>query len=188
MPDLLVITHPEVVIDPAVPISDWTLSETGRRRAAAFANSDAFASVTQIWTSAERKARDTAAFLARPRDLPVNVDPRLGENDRSATGYLPPAEFEAAADAFFAHAGFSYRGWERAVDAQIRIVTAIRDIVGEQRGGDLAIATHGAVGTLLWCAFARTPIDRCHDQPGQGHYWIADLSTLEPRHGWRSLD
>ena len=80
------------------------------------------------------------------------------------------------------------RGWERAVDAQIRIVTAIRDIVGEHRGGDLAIATHGAVGTLLWCAFARTPIDRCHDQPGQGHYWIADLSTLEPRHGWRSLD
>lgn len=188
MPDLLVITHPEVVIDPATPIPEWGLCETGRRRADAFARSDTLAAVTHVWTSPERKARETAALLADPRNLPITVEPRLAENDRSATGYLPPAEFEAAADAFFAHPRTSYRGWERAFDAQKRIVDAIRDIVGEHTAGDLAIATHGAVGTLLWCALAGRPIDRRHDQSGPGHYWVADLATLEPRHEWRSID
>lgn len=187
MPDLIVISHPEVVVDPARPIPDWGLSEAGRRRAAAFAASPAFEDVTHIWSSAERKARDTAALLAAPRDLPVAVDARLGENDRSATGFLPPPEFEAAADAFFARPEMSFRGWERATDAQARIVAAVRKIVANHTGGDLAIATHGGVGTLLWCALSNTPIDRRHDQPGQGHYWTADLATLRPRHGWRSI-
>jgi broad specificity phosphatase PhoE len=187
VPDLLVITHPEVVIDPGVPIPDWPLNETGRTRAAAFAASAAFAAVTHIRTSAERKARDTAALLAQPRALPVAVDPRLGENDRSTTGFLPPTEFEAAADAFFARPERSFRGWERAVDAQARVLSAVREIVGEHTGGDIAIATHGGVGTLLWCALAGLPIDRRHDQPGQGHYWSADLADLRPRHGWRSI-
>lgn len=187
MPDLLVISHPEVVIDPVVPITDWPLSDTGRRRAVAFAASTAFAAVTQIWTSAERKAQDTAELLALPGKLPISVDPRLGENDRSATGFLPRVEFEAAADAFFAHPDSSFQGWERAVDAQTRIETASREIIARHGDGDLAICTHGAVGTLLWCAFKGVPISRRHDQPGQGHYWRADLSDLNPVHGWRAL-
>ena len=52
---------------------------------------------------------------------PIVID-GLGENDRSSTGYLPKAEFEAVADAFFARPEESVRGWERAVDAQRRIV------------------------------------------------------------------
>ena len=187
MPELLVISHPEVVIDPAIPITDWPLSEAGRSRAAAFAASPFFAAVTQIWTSAERKAKDTAELLAAPGNLPVSVDPRLGENDRSATGFLPPAEFEAAADAFFAHPDTSFLGWERASDAQARIEAAIREIVSRHDDGDLAVCTHGGVGTLLWCALKGVPISRCHDQPGQGHYWRAGLSDLKPIHGWQAL-
>lgn len=32
MPLVYFITHPEVVIDPGVPVPQWPLSETGRRR------------------------------------------------------------------------------------------------------------------------------------------------------------
>lgn len=187
MPQLLVISHPEVVVDAQVPITDWGLNEVGRRRAAAFAASKTFANVTHIWASDERKALDTARILATPKTLQVQIDPKLGENDRSATGFLPRPQFEAAADAFFANPKVSFRGWETAVDAQRRIQHAVSAIIKAHTGDDLAIVTHGAVATLLWCAFSKSPIDRQHDQPGQGHFWRADLAMLERESGWRSI-
>lgn len=187
MPRLLIITHPEVTVDPCVPIPAWGLNDTGRHRAASFALSDHVSSVTRIWASTETKARETASILAAPRDLPIALDARLGENDRSATGFLPPPEFEAAADAFFAHPQASYDGWETAAKAQARIVLAVQDITARHSGGDLAIVTHGAVGTLLYCHLSDLAIDRAHDQPGQGHFWTADLASMRPDHGWRPI-
>ncbi|SDW22213.1 Broad specificity phosphatase PhoE [Ruegeria halocynthiae] len=188
MQKLLIISHPEVAITPDVPVTDWGLSEIGRRRAAAFATGEILSKVTQIWTSTEQKARDTAEILAAPRNLPVNQNAALGENNRSATGFLPRDAFEAAADAFFAHPDISFHGWETAVEAQQRIHRATISIIEIHDGNDLAIVTHGAVGTLLWCALSGYPIDRKYDQPSQGHYWQADLKSHKPLTGWCSLD
>ena len=184
---LVFVTHPEVTVDPAVRIPDWGLNDVGRRRAEVFATSPILSAVSHIWSSNERKARETADILAASRSLPIAIEPDLGENDRSATGFLPTPEFEAAADRFFAHPDTSFRGWECAVDAQTRIVAATRRIAADHRGRNLVLVSHGGVGTLLWCALMRTPIDRIHDQPGQGHYWTADLTTLRPLHGWRPI-
>ncbi|WP_170415634.1 histidine phosphatase family protein [Ruegeria atlantica] len=187
MGKLVVVTHPEVVVEPATPITEWRLSETGRARAEAFAQNKAMSSVTDIWTSTERKASETAAILATPLGLTVNTHPELGENDRSATGFLPPELFEAAADTFFASAKSSYHGWETAEAAQMRIVRAVLSIVEDHDGRDLAIVTHGAVGTLLWCHLAGEEIHRRFDQPGQGHFWTADIATLQPESGWQPI-
>ena len=108
----------------------------------------------------------------------------MGENDRSATGFLPPSEFEEVADAFFAAPELSVRGWERAVDAQTRIRKAVSRIVAGHGDGDLAIVSHGAVGTLLFCALAGRGIARSFDQPFQGHVWTARLPDLVPKTGW----
>ncbi|CAD0184219.1 alpha-ribazole phosphatase [Ruegeria sp. THAF57] len=187
MPKLIIITHPEVSVDPAVPITEWGLNALGRKRAAEFATSGILSNVTQIWTSGERKARETGEILAAPRTLPVNCNLGLGENDRSATGYLPRYDFEAAANVFFAQPESSYRGWEPATEAQIRIHRTVTEIIQSHDAGDLAIVTHGAVGTLLWCALSNCSIDRKHDQPSQGHFWQADLATLKPDSCWVSL-
>lgn len=188
---LIFITHPEVAVAPDRPVTLWGLNETGRARMAAFAASATVADVRHIVASGETKAQEAAAILAASLGLAVRTEPDLGENDRSATGFLPPETFEKAADAFFASPGESFRGWERAVDAQARIVAAVRRICDARRhtdhAGDLAIVSHGAVGTLLWCALGGLPISRRHDQPSQGHYWRADLPGLEPRHGWRPI-
>ena len=80
----------------------------------------------------------------------MRVREDLGENDRSATGFLPPPEFERMADAFFANPTVSVRGWERAVDVQARIVAAVRAVAAAEEGaGDILVAAHGAVGALL---------------------------------------
>jgi broad specificity phosphatase PhoE len=188
---VLFITHPEVVVDPAVPVPDWRLSERGIARMTAFAGSDVAAGVSAICCSGERKARDAARVLARRRGLGVTVVEALHENDRSATGFLEPCEFEATADRFFAEPLVSVRGWERAADAQARIVGAVRAIVAADAApGDLAIIAHGAVGALLLCHLSGEPIHRRFDQPGRGGgnlfaFRRADLSLL---HGWRPID
>src|SRR5579863_6615998 len=122
MPVVHFITHPEVTIDPLVPVSDWPLSPLGTRRVRDLLKLPWIQTIAAIFSSSERKAVDAAAIVAQYLGLDPIVRRDLGENDRTATGYLPPAEFEAVADDFFTRPEESVRGWERASDAQRRIV------------------------------------------------------------------
>ena len=187
MTTLYFITHPEVVVDPETPIERWNLSTRGIERMRRFAASPIPANVGAIWSSTETKAIEAAGILAGALGLGIRVSKELGENDRSATGFLPPTEFETVADSFFAEPEVSIRGWERAVDAQARVRDAIFQIVAEHREGDLAIIAHGAVGTLLLCALSGVPISRSYDQPFQGHFWRATLPELRPQEGWKPI-
>lgn len=185
------ITHPEVAIDPAVPVPDWRLSDRGLDRMRRLLERPWVGAVAAVFSSAERKARDAAAILAGHRGLPVTVIDGLGENDRSATGYLPRAEFETVADAFFAHPQDSVRGWERAVDAQARIVAAVeRAIAQAPAAGDIAILSHGGVGALLLCHLTGTPISRAADQPGDGggNIFAFEAKTRRLLSGWRRME
>lgn len=184
MARLYFITHPEVTIDPRTPVGRWGLSGRGIARMREFSSSRVPEDVRAIWSSTETKAIEAAGILAGALGLGIDVCKALGENDRSATGFLPPQEFEAVADRFFAEPEASIRGWERAADAQARVKKAVSRIVAGHGEGDLAIVAHGAVGTLLYCALAGLPIDRSFDQPSQGHFWRADLQGLRPLGGW----
>jgi broad specificity phosphatase PhoE len=99
------VSHPEVVVDAHVPVPQWSLSPRGIERMRAFAASQDVQSLTAVWSSHETKAIEAAGLLAARFGLPVHVHPGLHENDRSATGFLPPPEFEQVADAFFQSRG-----------------------------------------------------------------------------------
>ena len=182
------ITHPQVAIDPDVAVDRWRLSDDGRRRAAELLAQPWVATLARVISSEEPKALETAQLLADRLGLAVERRPDTGELDRTASGYLPPAEFELVADACFADPGSSARGWERAVDAQRRIVRALADVLDDDGRGDVAVIGHGGVGTLWYCHLAGVPIDRRWDQPGQGHYFTVDRSTCRPLHLWRPID
>ncbi len=141
--------------------------------------------LTAVYSSAERKALDGAGILAAAVGLPVRVRVELGENDRSATGYLPPAEFEATADRFFAEPETAVRGWARAVDEQRRIVAA----VAAETTGEIAIVSHGAVGALLLAHLLGRPISRRLDQPGTGggNLFAFEAASRTIVHGWQPI-
>ena len=145
--------------------------------------------IAHVASSIERKAMDGAAILSDFLALTPVTHPGLGENDRSATGFLPKTEFEATADLFFARPSESIRGWERAVDAQARIVSAVRAVVDAAPAGDVAIVSHGGVGALLLCHLLQTPISRTMDQPAGngGHVLAFDRQDGTLRHGWRDI-
>jgi broad specificity phosphatase PhoE len=190
MPTAYFITHPDVSIDPAVPVPDWPLSPRGQQRMRRALALPWVSEIAAVWCSTERKARDGADILACHLGLLVLELAALGENDRSATGYLPKAAFEATADAFFAHPASSVRRWETAAAAQRRIVGAFERILSSPSDGDIAIVSHGGVGTLLMCHLAGDPVSRAHDQPpgNGGNYFAVDVQTRQRLHRWRSID
>jgi broad specificity phosphatase PhoE len=190
MATVFFITHPDVLIDPAVPVPDWPLSPRGVARMRAMLAQPWISGIVAVWTSTERKAGDGAAILAAHLGVVPIARTDLGENDRSATGYLPKPEFEAMADAFFAHPETSVRGWERAVDAQARIVSAMRAVLAAAPPGDVAVVSHGGVGALLLSHLQGAPINRTADQPegSGGHVLAFEREDWTLRHGWRVAD
>jgi broad specificity phosphatase PhoE len=70
-------------------------------------------------------------------------------------------------------------------------VRAVEQIALEDKtGGTIAIVSHGAVGTLLYCHLAGKPLARRWDQPpnGGGNYYGFTVSPRAVRSWWRAID
>lgn len=177
-------------MDPAKPITTWSLSSKGLERVQNLARSGALAKIRYVFSSPETKALETAAPLAEAIGCDYWIDEALHENDRTATGYLPSAEFERAAEQFFSHPDLSFRGWETAKSAQHRIVESVRRCLRKCDYGDALFVGHGGVGTLLYCHLSGFEISRAHDQGtnGGGCYFSFSAPEGRPRFPWRPLE
>jgi broad specificity phosphatase PhoE len=184
------ITHPEVVVDPLIPVPQWKLLARGIARAHQMLEQDWVTDIGHLVSSEERKAMDMAELLAGHLGLSFATRADLGENDRSATGYLPREEFEATADLFFEHSDQSVSGWESARAAQARIVGAIDGILEAAPPVNLAVIARGGVGALLLCKLKGVPISRAEDQPGEGggNFFVFRRPDRFLLHGWRPKD
>lgn len=191
----LYITHPQVKIDADVPVPEWGLSDRGAERAREASRLPWARSLRHIVSSAENKAIETARILAETSGATIEIVEAMHENDRSATGFLPPPEFEKAADWFFANPEDSFHGWERAIDAQARIVGAVKTVLdrhGPQQ--PIAFVGHGGVGTLLKCQIEGLGISRSKDQPAGGgnlfRFSIAEfsLAAASPACDWTAME
>lgn len=191
MASIIFVTHPEVVIDPEVPITEWPLNGTGRARMERLADMLADGTVSAIYSSTERKAMDGAEILAKRLGMRFSAHEELGENDRSATGYIAPPEFWDVVREFFAHPDVSIRGWERAADAQRRIVRAVERIAREEpTAGDIVIVSHGAVGALLTDHLQGVSIGQGSrpPHPGGGCVLVIERDPLALRHDWCAIE
>lgn len=190
------LTHPQIRIEPDVPVPRWGLSEIGIARAEKAAQRGWAQQLSRILSSDETKALETAAILARASGAEVEALEHSGENDRSATGFLVPEEFEKAANWFFANPEQSFHGWERAIDAQKRIVSAVSSVLDRHDPAKpIAFVGHGGVGTLLKCHLGGLPISRSQDQLAGGGCLYAfsladrslacDWTVMELWQGWQ---
>jgi broad specificity phosphatase PhoE len=198
------LTHPEVDIDPELSVVEWGLNQRGRERARLVAR--ALPHVRWIYSSPEIKAEQTARLIGEELGLGVTLVGGLAEIDRAATGYLPEPEFWANYQEFIDRPSYSARGWETADDAQQRIVSTVEQIVEqvveqvveqiadglddelEDRGGEVALVSHGGVGALLLSRLRGVPIQRLSDQPGQGSHFSFESDTGEIVSGWAPFE
>jgi len=191
MASLIFITHPEVVIDPGQPITEWPLNAVGRARMERFVDLLAGRTITAVYASTERKARDGAAIVAERLGLSYRTHEDFSENDRSSTGFIAPPEFWAVVREFFGRPHESIRGWERAADAQTRVVNAVRRVLREdETSGDIVVVSHGAVGCLLTAHLQKVEIGRESrpQHPGGGCFIVIDRDTFTLAQTWRAIE
>ncbi len=190
----LYLTHPQVRMDAAVPVPLWGLSAEGRARAEVFVARNIVPKGAFIFSSRETKALELAELVAAAAGTPVLADHLMGENDRSATGFLPPVLFEQMADRFFAQPHESAEGWERAMDAQARIVGTVATALASVPPDIPAIfCGHGAVGTLLKCHYGHRRISREEDQSrigvaGGGNGFVFDGLSGQLLGDWTPME
>lgn len=147
-------------------------------------------STTRVISSDEIKALETAIPIANALGVTVEARPYMHENDRSSTGFLTPSEFEHAVDQFFSNPTESVRGWEKAIDAQRRIMLEVEECLVGHAIGDILFVGHGGVGTLLFCGLSALRIDRKYDQgPDGGGFWFDfTISDCKTSSGWMPLE
>ncbi len=180
------VSHPEVSIDASIPVPEWSLSEVGRARAEFAATCQWASDIDRIVTSSETKAIETAEILAAAAGAAVEVRDRIGEIDRSSTGYVSHERHEELADRLFAAPHESAEGWERAVDATARMMMHLDDLWDVD--GHVVIVGHGGVGTLVMCALGGFPVARSRDQPHGGCHWVWSTSEQQLLHEWHPID
>jgi broad specificity phosphatase PhoE len=186
----LYLTHPQVEIDRRTAVPDWRLSRRGRERVEEILGRRWLRQTGRIVSSTERKAVETAGLISDALGLPFETASDMGENDRSATGFLEPPAFEKAADRFFAEPDASWNGWERAADAAARIVQAVELVLATHDSRQqLLLVGHGAVGTLLKCRIAGRPISRAEDQSaGGGNLYAFSLADRNLLCDWTPME
>jgi broad specificity phosphatase PhoE len=174
----LYVSHPQVEMDPDIPVPQWRLSARGRERATGFAQAVLVKGIKRIVTSDETKARETAAILGQALGIEPEVVHGMGEIDRRVPGYVPAEKFEELANLCFAKPHESAEGWEKAIDAQARIAKAVDAVLaGHDATRPIAFVGHGGVGTLLKSHLGHRPISRAGDQPlGGGNAYMVRLS------------
>jgi broad specificity phosphatase PhoE len=132
MPTL--VRHAAVVVDPAVPSSDWRLSAEGREAARSLALPPGAA-----LTSPEPKARETAELAG----LAAVVDERLREVSRPWSD-----DYVTEIERWFA--GEEPEGWERREDAIARLRAALDGFDGVAVSHGLAISLYAGLSFDEW--------------------------------------
>jgi probable phosphoglycerate mutase len=84
--------HRVVAEDPKTGVADPTLTELGTQQAARVAERIVHEQVSAVYTSPQRRARDTAEPLVRALGLAPTVAPGLAEYDAAEPRYVPVHE------------------------------------------------------------------------------------------------
>jgi broad specificity phosphatase PhoE len=145
---LLLIRHAAPLVLQDASAREWPLSDEGRRAGEAFAELLARYKVATIVSSAELKARETAAILAARLNLTTGEDANLNEHRRDNVPYLSRSIFEARIQRLFAEPDALVFGQETATQAYMRFAGAVGHALAAHPAGDVALVTHGTVMTL----------------------------------------
>ena len=139
MTRLVMVRHAEPLVDAGKQAAEWPLTDLGRENAAALGRRLADGSApTIVWTSPERKARDTGAH-AFP-SASVRVRPELGEVTRP---WYPTAGELVDAVASYLR-GDVAEGWEPRADVIARLTPVETDLRASERA---VVVSHGVLIT-----------------------------------------
>lgn len=99
-----------------------------------------------VWSSPLRRARDTAAPLARALGVEIQIDDDLAEFDRDADFYIPLEELKAEGDPRYQElVDGTWAGEDAGAAFAHRLVAAMERVITAHPGGEVAVVCHGGV-------------------------------------------
>lgn len=135
-----------VRIENAAGAADPGLSAEGAAQAERLAEWLHHEHLDAIWSSPLRRARETAAPLARAIGLEPVIDEDLAEFDRHADSYVPIEELKAEGDPRWRElVDGSWAADDRGRDFGERLIEAMDRVITAHPGGDVAVVCHGGV-------------------------------------------
>jgi len=179
---LILVRHSLPAIQPGIPAAQWRLSPEGRARAAELVPHLAPYLPSQVLSSEEPKASETAQILATGLDSPYSTWPDLHEHLRATVPYTNRAIFTQKVAGFFSHPERLFFGEESAETAYQRFNKALENAwlaCMDRIEANLVIVSHGTV-ISLWVG-RKTGLDpfQFWQQLGMPSYIVIRLPELE---------
>ena len=146
--ELLLIRHGLPVRREGVDgIADPELAPDGLRQSELLADYLEHEQIDAVYSSPMKRATQTAAPLARRRNLPIELIDGAAEWDRNASEYIPVEELKAAGDPRWKElASGDWTSQEETFDQfRHRVVTGFEQVVDAHPGQRVAITCHGGV-------------------------------------------
>lgn len=145
---LILVKHSLPLVTPLTPAATWQLAPQGVARCAALAEALAPYLPAVLLSSAEPKARATAAYLAQQWSIRLTVVAGLEEHHRQTTPFLSDDDFHQAVQQFFAHPSDLILGEETADGAYHRFAHAVTELHTQYLEQTIIVVTHGTVLSL----------------------------------------
>jgi broad specificity phosphatase PhoE len=185
MSKLIYITHPEVTVDPEVPIDQWELSEEGFDSVERLLEWDLFDEVDYVYTSEEKKAYTVAEQIKRKCGIDYAKIKDLGEMDRSSTGVISPKEkYMEAVKSAYENPASGINGWESHLAVMLRNAKVIEELAKNHKDKTIMIVGHGGAGTTIKCFIKKILPNFSEDPQETGCYFIANLDKWEVIQDW----
>ena len=142
--EIILVRHAMPELERGVASTLWGLAEASREDCVMLANALPSELSTTVFTSEERKARETAGVLALRRGLQVATDAGFGEVDRPT---IWDDDYRAVAAAYLATG--AGEGWEPRDAVVQRFDAAIERALAVTVSGTLVVVDHG-LALSLW--------------------------------------
>jgi broad specificity phosphatase PhoE len=137
--------------------TDIDLSEEGRRQARCLGERLAEEKIAAIYASPMKRTRDTAAAIADPQRLAIQVEDGLREIHHGHWEGLTRKEVESRFESEYAQweedpFTFAPAGGENGIDVMARALPVVRAIALRHPGESIAIVSHKATIRLILCS------------------------------------
>ncbi len=171
---------------------DVPLNANGHHQAQRMAESLVHAPITAIYSSDLRRASETAGYLARKFNLPVQTDARLREIHQGVWQGLRISEIQSNYRSEFQSREKSPLqvappGGETVLQVGERLISFLADLIPSHTNETVAIATHGFVMALLQILLNHEPFENIWQAIPKSGAWLeyqvsdVDLSQISSR-------
>ena len=158
MSAIILVRHAMPKVVPGVASNLWGLGDAGREDCVLLAHALP-PGITAVWSSDERKARETAEVIGLRLGLPVSTDSGFAEVDRPQ---IWDRDYREIAAAYLR--GIAEPGWE-SPEAVVRRFQAALERASTDASGDVLVVNHGLAMTL----------------------WVSSRAAIEAEKWWRDL-